>query len=115
MSAIDRAQALHMLSVLPIDLAILSSELVGMNSGIVAREIKRLKPNVPLMLVSRGVIPDDTLTWADGWTREEHGENNLLQTERMFNHSQRSPLSRQKRVHSAFRFPFCPFITLQII
>ena len=68
LNAIDGEQALHMFASYSacIDLVLVDYSLPGRDGGIVAEEMKRCKPGVPIILVSATATELATLTCVDG-------------------------------------------------
>jgi CheY-like chemotaxis protein len=52
----------------------------GMNGGTVAQEIKQSHPNIPVILMSGGHVPDEALTWVDSFVTKGQGPESLLST-----------------------------------
>ena len=50
----------------------------GVNGDAVAREIKRLRPETPVLLVSGGTVPEDVLQWVDGFLTKDSLPSKLL-------------------------------------
>jgi len=61
-----------------IDLVLLDYGMPGMDGGIVAREMKRRKPLVPIVMVSADHAPDETRTCLDCFIAKAEGPTFLL-------------------------------------
>ena len=71
--------ALQIFSCEPIDLVILDYKMPGMNGDVVAERMKRLKPAVPILLLSAYVeLPRETLALADMYLTKGEGPLVLL-------------------------------------
>lgn len=65
----------------PVDAVVLDYWMSGMNGIAVARELKRLSPNVPIMILSAyGTLLDETLGLADIWLRKGEEEPQYILT-----------------------------------
>lgn len=59
----------------PVDAVVLDYWMSGMNGIAVARELKRLSPSIPIMILSAyGTLLDETLGVADLWLRKGEEE-----------------------------------------
>lgn len=65
LSAIHGRQALEILAANAVDLVLLDYVMPGLDGGAVAREIKKSRPDVPVILVSASPIPDESLACID--------------------------------------------------
>jgi CheY-like chemotaxis protein len=61
LSAADGEQALRMFAEQPVDLVLLDYVMPGLNGGVVAQEIKRYSPEVPVVMVTACTVPQETL------------------------------------------------------
>lgn len=61
LSASDGEQALRLFAEQPVTLVLLDFKMPGMDGGIVAHEMKRTKPEVPVLMVTASTVPDETL------------------------------------------------------
>lgn len=65
----------------PIDAVVLDYWMSGMNGIAVAKELKRLSPNTPIMILSAyGTLLDETLGLADIWLRKGEEEPQYILT-----------------------------------
>lgn len=65
----------------PADAVVLDYWMSGMNGIAVARELKRLSPNTPIMILSAyGTLLDETLGLADIWLRKGEEEPQYILT-----------------------------------
>jgi CheY-like chemotaxis protein len=65
----------------PVDAVVLDYWMSGMNGIAVAREIRRLKPDTPIMILSAyGTLLDETLGLADLWLRKGEEEPQYILT-----------------------------------
>ena len=78
-SALDGETALHIFVTHPIDLVLLDYVMPGMDGGMVAREMKRLKPLMPVIMVSASAVPEDSNVCADCFVRKGQGPIVLLE------------------------------------
>jgi CheY-like chemotaxis protein len=63
-----------------VDLVILDYKMPGMNGDVVAERMKRLKPSVPILLLSAYVdLPQETLALADRYMTKGEGPVPMLQ------------------------------------
>ena len=66
----------------PVDAAIIDYWMSGMNGVAVARELKRLSPRTPIMILSAyASLPDETLGAADIWIRKGEEDPQVLLAE----------------------------------
>ena len=79
LNAADGKQALHMFTTNAIDLVLLDYHMPGMNGADVAAEIKRMKPMVPVMLVSASLtVPSPALNCVDLFIDKGQGPETML-------------------------------------
>jgi CheY-like chemotaxis protein len=78
-SATGGGEALKAFSRQAIDLVLLDYAMPGMDGGIVAREMKRRKPLVPIIMVSANHVPQEALTCADCFVAKGQGPALLLE------------------------------------
>ena len=69
-SAPDGRKALHMFTTLPVDLVVLDFGMPEMDGGMVAQEIKRHDPKVPVIMISAMQVPEDALASVDCFIRK---------------------------------------------
>ncbi len=50
----------------------------GMNGDDVARETKRMRPEIPVLFVTGGTVPEDVLHWVDGVLAKDSLPSELL-------------------------------------
>src|SRR5947207_9414575 len=64
----------------PIELVVLDYKMPGMNGNVVAERMKRLKPSVPILLLSAYVdLPHETLALVDRYLTKGEGPLPMLQ------------------------------------
>jgi CheY-like chemotaxis protein len=79
LNAADGKQALDMFTTNAIDLVLLDYHMPGMNGADVAAEIKRMKPMVPVMLVSASLtVPSPALNCVDLFIDKGQGPETML-------------------------------------
>ncbi|MGH9607631.1 MAG: response regulator [Terracidiphilus sp.] len=78
LNAANGRQALASFDAQPVDLVVLDYRMPGMDGGAVAREMKRRKPLVPVILISAGVVDDDSQACADCFLHKGQGPALLL-------------------------------------
>jgi len=67
LSAANGEKALEIFAAHPVDLVLLDFRMPGMDGGIVAQQMKRRKPLVPVVMVSANQVPKETLSCVDGF------------------------------------------------
>lgn len=67
LSAANGEKALEIFAAHPVDLVLLDFRMPGMDGGIVARQMKRRKPRVPVVMVSANQVPNEVLSFVDGF------------------------------------------------
>ncbi len=72
-------EGVALLTVREVDCVLLDYNMPGMNGDRVAREIKRLRPAIPVLLVSGGTVPEDVLLWVDGILTKDSLPSQLLE------------------------------------
>ncbi|MGB8887804.1 MAG: response regulator [Candidatus Korobacteraceae bacterium] len=77
-SAADGEKALRMLAALPIDLVLLDFSMPGMDGEVVAREVKRRKPEVHVILITGLAVPKEALAFVDSFMQKGDGPEVLL-------------------------------------
>ena len=78
-SAADGEQALHFFAADSIDLVLLDYLMPHMNGGVVAREMKRSRPTVPVIVVSASPVDEQGLACVDCFIRKGEGPALLLE------------------------------------
>lgn len=79
-TAANGPDALRMFSREPVDLVILDYKMPGMNGDVVAEKMKRLKPSVPILMLSAYVdVPRDTLALVDMYLTKGDGPLIMLE------------------------------------
>lgn len=79
LSASDGEQALQLFALYPVDLVLLDCLMPGIDGGTVAQEMKRHKPNVPVVIVTASALPAGVATCADCFVRKGGGPAQLLE------------------------------------
>lgn len=79
LSASDGEQALQLFALYPVDLVLLDYLMPGIDGGTVAQEMKRHKPNVPVVIVTASALPEETVMCADCFVRKGDGPAQLLE------------------------------------
>ena len=79
LSAADGDQAFVLLSSHSIDLVLLDYVMPGMNGGAVCREMKKVKPHVPVIMVSANLVDGDTLKRVDHFISKGDSPRLLLE------------------------------------
>jgi CheY-like chemotaxis protein len=65
----------------PFDLVLLDYWMPGMNGIATARELRRIKPSVPMIILSGlAQLPDETIGVVDRWILKDEGPEFLLNT-----------------------------------
>jgi CheY-like chemotaxis protein len=65
----------------PLDLVLLDYWMPGMNGIATARELRRIKPSVPMIILSGlAQLPDETMGVVDRWILKDEGPEFLLNT-----------------------------------
>jgi CheY-like chemotaxis protein len=77
-SAVDGETALHIFAIHAVDLVLLDYAMPGLDGGTVAREMKRHKPLVPVIMVSASALPEDGSVCADCFIRKGEGPAVLI-------------------------------------
>jgi CheY-like chemotaxis protein len=80
-SASDGEQAMRMFVEQPVGLVLLDYVMPGTDGGTVAHEMKRCKPDVPIVLISASPIPKEVLSRVN--CRIDKGQGPLLLLERI--------------------------------
>ena len=80
LSAEDGEQALHLFSSQRVDLVLLDYVMPGLDGGAVAKQMKRSRGGVPIVLVTASPIPEETVTCVDYRIMKGHGPVLLLKT-----------------------------------
>jgi CheY-like chemotaxis protein len=63
------------------DLVLLDYWMPGMNGIVTAREVKRINPSVPMIILSGlSQLPDETMGVVDRWIRKDEGPQFLLKS-----------------------------------
>jgi CheY-like chemotaxis protein len=78
LSACDGGKALKIFTAYPINLVLLDYSMPGVDGRIVAQEMKRCKPLVPVILVSADDVPEEALTCVDGFVAKGQSPALLL-------------------------------------
>lgn len=79
LSAADGDQALTYFETRAIDLVLLDYVMPGMNGGAVCREMKKVKPHVPVIMVSANLVDGDTLKRVDHFISKGDSPRLLLE------------------------------------
>ena len=81
LTAENGPDGLAIFSAEPIDLVVLDYKMPGMNGDIVAERMKRLKPSVPILMLSAYVdLPRETLALVDMYMTKGEGPLNMLES-----------------------------------
>jgi CheY-like chemotaxis protein len=80
LSASDGEAALRLFSSQPVELVLLDYLMPGLDGGAVAKEMKRQRQHVPVILVSASPVPEDILTCVDSRCDKGAGPGSLLKT-----------------------------------
>lgn len=78
LSAIQGIEALEMVANHPVDLVLLDYIMPGLDGGVVAREIKKVRPHVPVILISASDISNETMECVDALMEKGRGPAALL-------------------------------------
>ncbi len=79
--AIDGLGGISLFAALPVDAVILDYQMPGINGSVIAAEMKRLKPNVPILLLSAyGPLPERKLKFVDQFLSKSQPPAILLST-----------------------------------
>ena len=78
LNAVDGEQALQLFASFPVDLVLLDYVMPGIDGTVVAREMKRVKRNVPVILVS-AFVPKEIHALADDIVEKGNGPLPLLE------------------------------------
>ena len=78
LSAPDGGAALHLFSNQPVDLVLLDYLMPGLDGGTVAKEMKRQRQDVPVILVSASPVPEDIAACVDCRCDKGEGPSALL-------------------------------------
>lgn len=77
--ASDGRTGLDLFSTLNFDLVLLDHSMPGMNGGEIAREIRKLRPATPILLLSAYVtLPDDDVKLVDAYVTKGESTEKLL-------------------------------------
>jgi two-component system alkaline phosphatase synthesis response regulator PhoP len=79
LSAANGEKALEIFATHPVDLVLLDFRMPGMDGGIVAQQMKRRKPQIPVVMVSANEVPDEALSCVDGFIAKGQHPNVLLE------------------------------------
>lgn len=84
LSADDGKKALEIFAAYPVDLVLLDYVMPGMDGGVVAQQMKRQKPLVPIIMVSANHVPKEALANTDGYIVKGLGPESLLANIKQF-------------------------------
>jgi CheY-like chemotaxis protein len=84
LSAADGDQALSFFIANQVDLVLLDYVMPGMDGGAVCREMKKAKPDVPVIMVSANLVDGDTLERFDHFISKGESPRILLEKVREF-------------------------------
>jgi two-component system OmpR family response regulator len=79
LSAADGSRALSYFAAQPIDLVLLDFAMSGMDGGALCREMKKWKPDVPVIMVSSNLVDADTLNQVDCYISKGESPRVLLE------------------------------------
>jgi len=78
LSAANGEEALAVFDIYPIRIVLLDYAMPGRDGGMVALEMKKRKPHVPIVIVSAQSVPEHTVSCADGFVTKGEGPALLL-------------------------------------
>jgi CheY-like chemotaxis protein len=91
-TARNGAQALDVFRAEPINAVVLDYFMPGMNGLSVAREMKRLRPQIPIIVLSGfASLPGETIGLVDAWLQKRDVEELVRQLERLIERKASSP------------------------
>jgi CheY-like chemotaxis protein len=82
LSAADGDQALSFFTAHQIDLVLLDYLMPGTDGGVVCREMKKVKPDVPVIMVSANLVDGETMKRVDHFISKGESPRMLLETVR---------------------------------
>ena len=71
LSAANGEKALEIFATHPVELVLLDFRMPGMDGGVVAQQMKRRKPRVPVVMVSANQVPNEVLNCVDWGIRSK--------------------------------------------
>lgn len=75
------AEGIQLFQLQPLDLVLLDYWMPGMNGIVTARELRRISPSVPMIILSGlAQLPDETIGVVDRWILKDEGPEFLLNT-----------------------------------
>lgn len=77
-TAASADQALRLATMCEIDAVLLDYEMPGMNGDEIARELKRVRPELRIMMLSGGEVPKHVLTLVDAFAHKLDASRELL-------------------------------------
>ena len=98
LSASDGDQALSFFGAQPVDLVLLDFVMPGMDGGVVCREMKKRRPEVPVVMISCSQVEQDTLDCVDSFLRKGEGPALLLREIERLLASSHSKAGAAKRI-----------------
>ena len=105
LNAPDGEAALHLFSNQPVHLVLLDYLMPGLDGGTVAKEMKRQRQDVPVILVSASCVPQDILTCVD-W-RCDKSERPMLLLKKVAEFLSRSSTDASGRSGASYSAPGC--------
>ena len=79
-SAINGRLAVELFAEIEVDLVLMDYRMPGMDGGMVAREMKKRRPQVPVVIVSGVPVDEEVLTSIDGFLQKGEGPGPMLKT-----------------------------------
>ena len=81
LTARSGAEGIQLFQSQALDLVLLDYWMSGMNGIVTARELRRIKPEVPMIILSGlAQLPDETIGIVDRWILKDEGPEFLLNT-----------------------------------
>jgi CheY-like chemotaxis protein len=101
-TATNGADGLRLFVSRPVDAIVVDYHLGLLDGGVVAAEIKKIKPQLPIVMLAGNVeLPNDTLKCVDALVAKSDGPHFLLETLRVVLNEAASPSCRPATVQNA--------------